>query len=82
MRILGSFTDRQYEVHLTADLEVPPQIEVRWKHVPNDRSLKRAYVALFTWDTIGGDELPAWLLAELKNHEPYLITQWSALTKE
>lgn len=82
MRILGSLSDRSHEVHLTSELEDPPQVEVRWKQGSDDRRVKRAHVALFTWDHIAGDDVPDWLFDELKNHERYLIIQWSARYRE
>lgn len=83
MRIFGSLTNRQYEVHLTEDSADPPQVEVFWKdEKEGPQKIHHGYVALFTWAHIGGDAMPRWLLADLKRHEVYVTTQWSARFNE
>ncbi len=65
MKILGSLSDRHFEIHMPIDWCDPPRIQVVWLPDPetHDRQF-RAVLFFWTWKWIG-DDPPAWLLKEI-----------------
>jgi hypothetical protein len=83
MRIYGNLSDRQFEVHLYPDWSSPTRVEVIWTpDLENPRNLKKAFVVLYTWTHEGGDQVPSWLMQELRENEKYLLRELDAFYKK
>lgn len=79
MRLLGDLSERQFEVHLDPDWSNPHRVRVIWTpDLENLGNVKKAFVVLYTWKHEGGDQVPSWLMQELRENENYLLRRVGA----